>query len=61
VLWRLHDKPDIPLTDLRLLPLLNTRNEQLVCALELIKSREKAALELQSSLKPHRKILTQPS
>jgi exonuclease SbcC len=33
------------------LPLLNTRNEQLGSALELIKSREKAALELQKQIK----------
>jgi len=47
----LHDKPDFFLTDDRLLPLLNTRNEQLADALELVKSREKAALELQKQIK----------
>ena len=33
------------------MPLLNTQNEQLAKALELIKNREKAALELQKQLK----------
>jgi exonuclease SbcC len=47
----LHDKPDFSLTDTRFLPLLNTRHEQLVSALELIKNREKAALELQKQIK----------
>ena len=44
-------KLDFPITDNQLLLLLNTRHEQLACALELIKSREKAALELQKQLK----------
>lgn len=47
----LHDKPEFSLSDAQLLQLLNTRNEQLAGALELIKSREKAALELQKQLK----------
>ncbi len=47
----LDDKPDLSLTDAPLLPLLNTCNEQLAKALELIKNREKAALELHKQLK----------
>lgn len=47
----LHEKPECQLTDTSLLPLLNTRIEQLVSALELVKSREKAALELQTQIK----------
>ncbi|MDD5463024.1 MAG: AAA family ATPase [Methylococcales bacterium] len=47
----LHDKPDFFLTDKQLLPLLNARNEQLISTLELIKRREKAALELQKQIK----------
>ena len=52
----LHDKPDLSLTDPRLLPLLNTSNEQYASALELIKSREKAVLELQKQIKTAQEI-----
>ena len=47
----LPDKPEVSLSDDRLLPLLNTRNEQLLSAWSLIKSREKAALTLQQQIK----------
>ena len=47
----LLDRPEFSLTDEKLLPLLNSRNEQLISALEGIKSREKAALELQKQIK----------
>jgi exonuclease SbcC len=46
-----NDNPDFPLIDDRLLPLLNTRSEQLAGALALIKAQEKAALELQMQIK----------
>ena len=51
--WRglvLPDKPDFTLADARLLPLLGTRNEQLLSAWALIKNREKAALALQQQI-----------
>ncbi len=47
----LPDKPDCLVTDTSLLPLLNTRHEKLLSALALIKTQEKAALELQKQLK----------
>ena len=52
--WRtiaLPDKPDSLVTDTSLLPLLNTHHEKLMSALALIKTQEKAALELQKQLK----------
>ena len=52
--WRtiaLPDKPDSLVTDTSLLPLLNTHHEKLLIALALIKTQEKAALELQKQLK----------
>jgi exonuclease SbcC len=52
--WRtldLTDKPAGSLTDTALLPLLNSCNEKLMSALALIKTQEKAALELQKQLK----------
>jgi len=44
-------KPGFSLTGTQLLPLLNTFKEQLVSALELVKSREKTVLELQKQIK----------
>ncbi|MEY3289259.1 MAG: hypothetical protein RLZZ419_1501 [Pseudomonadota bacterium] len=52
--WRtlaLPDKPDALLTDTALLPLLNTRHEQLMSALALGKVHEKTAIKLQQQIK----------
>lgn len=50
----LQDKPEFSLADEPLLPVLNTRNEQLLSALALVKSREKAALAVQKQIKTAR-------
>jgi exonuclease SbcC len=53
----IYDKPDFPIADAELLPLLKLRNEQIISDWELIKKQEKAALELQKQIKTAQNLI----
>lgn len=51
------NKPELPITDHQLLPLLQTQEEEVLSALIGVKAQEKFALELQNSINAEQRLL----